>query len=210
MKRSNIAASTSTPKIILKPRLAQTPATPSVLDEDEDDIDEGEVQTKREDSEGVLDEGEPGDEEPEEGEVEGEGSGVEETVPEGGEPRPFPRPRGRPRGRGRGVAPGGPSRARGRGRGRGRARGRGRGGLTIRLPKRDGEDGDEAQAEEGQQDGRPFMRVGGKLYFIEGDEFVTDPDEKGDEKIDADGNLLGGAHLLSLHIIDNLWHFNSC
>ncbi|OAX36900.1 hypothetical protein K503DRAFT_694252 [Rhizopogon vinicolor AM-OR11-026] len=116
---------------------------------------------------------------------------MEETVLEG-ESRPFPRPRGRPRGRGRGAAPSGPSRARGRGRGRGRARARGRGGLTIRLPKRDGEDGDEAEAEEGEQDGRPFMRVGGKLYFIEGDEFVTDPDEKGDEKIDVDGNLLGG------------------
>ncbi|KAG2035568.1 chromatin remodelling complex Rsc7/Swp82 subunit-domain-containing protein [Suillus americanus] len=36
------------------------------------------------------------------------------------------------------------------------------------------------------------MRVGGKVYFIDGDEFVTDPDEKGDEKVDADGNLLGG------------------
>lgn len=200
MKRAN-AASSSTPKIILKPRLAQTPATPSVLDEEDDDIDEGEVQTKREDSEGVLDDEEPGEEEPEEGEAEGEGSGAEGT---GGEPQTFIRPRGRPRGRGRGAAPTGPARARGRGRGRGRARGRGRGGLTIRLPKRDGEEGDEAEAEEGEQDGRPFMRVGGKLYFIEGDEFVTDPDEKGDEKIDVDGNLLGGAILLTLISHGNL------
>ena len=195
MKRA-VAASTSTPKIILKPRLAQTSSTPSVLEEDDNDIiDEGEVQTKREDSEGVLDE-EERDEEADEGEAEGDGSGAEETALEGGEPQPFPRPRGRPRGRGRAAPPPGPARARGRGRGRGRARGRGRGGLTIRLPKRDGEEGDEAEAEEGEQDGRPFMRVGGKLYFIEGDEFVTEPDEKGDEKVDIDGNLLGGANLL--------------
>ncbi|KAG1800528.1 uncharacterized protein BJ212DRAFT_1400404 [Suillus subaureus] len=57
--------------------------------------------------------------------------------------------------------------------------------LTIRLPKRNGEDANDAEAEEGEQDG-------GKVYFIDGDEFVTDPDEKGDEKVDVDGNLLGG------------------
>jgi chromatin structure-remodeling complex protein RSC7 len=69
--------------------------------------------------------------------------------------------------------------------------------LTIRLPRRDGEDADDAEAEEGEQDGRPFMKIGGKVYFIDGDEFVTDPDEKGDEKVDVDGNLLGGVYHLS-------------
>ncbi|KAG2064571.1 hypothetical protein BDR04DRAFT_1162407 [Suillus decipiens] len=54
--------SDSTPEIILEPRLAQTPATSSVIDEHGDN-DSVELQTEREDSEGVLNEDEPGDEE---------------------------------------------------------------------------------------------------------------------------------------------------
>jgi chromatin structure-remodeling complex protein RSC7 len=40
--------------------------------------------------------------------------------------------------------------------------------------------------------GKPFRKIHGKVYIIDGDEFVTDDDPKGDEKIDASGNLLGG------------------
>ncbi|KAJ7216663.1 chromatin remodelling complex Rsc7/Swp82 subunit-domain-containing protein [Mycena pura] len=40
--------------------------------------------------------------------------------------------------------------------------------------------------------GKPFRRINGKVYIIEGDEFVTEDDPKGDEKIDKWGNLLGG------------------
>jgi chromatin structure-remodeling complex protein RSC7 len=41
--------------------------------------------------------------------------------------------------------------------------------------------------------GKPFRVVQGKVYVIEGDEFVTEDDPKGDTKIDKNGNLLGGA-----------------
>jgi chromatin structure-remodeling complex protein RSC7 len=41
--------------------------------------------------------------------------------------------------------------------------------------------------------GKPFRVVQGKVYVIEGDEFVTEDDAKGDTKIDKNGNLLGGA-----------------
>ncbi|KAG2366331.1 hypothetical protein BDR07DRAFT_496419 [Suillus spraguei] len=56
--------SDSTLNIIPNPRYAQIPATPSVVDEGGDDgsVEEGELQTNREDLEGVLDE--PGNEEP--------------------------------------------------------------------------------------------------------------------------------------------------
>ncbi|KAH9053614.1 chromatin remodelling complex Rsc7/Swp82 subunit-domain-containing protein [Lactarius vividus] len=40
--------------------------------------------------------------------------------------------------------------------------------------------------------GKPFSIVQGKVYVIEGDEFVTEDDAKGDTKIDKNGNLLGG------------------
>ncbi|KAH0578398.1 hypothetical protein H2248_003555 [Termitomyces sp. 'cryptogamus'] len=128
-----------------------------------------------------------------------------------------PRPRGRPRGRGKSAtAVSGTPRARGRGRGRGRPRGKG--GLTIRLPKRGDEEGDgteadaeaevidseagdvepeaEAEAEEIVKEeplggGKPFRKIQGKVYIIDGDEFVTDEDPKGNEKIDHSGVLLG-------------------
>ncbi|KAI9438199.1 chromatin remodelling complex Rsc7/Swp82 subunit-domain-containing protein [Lactarius indigo] len=41
-------------------------------------------------------------------------------------------------------------------------------------------------------DEEPFSIVQGKVYVIEGDEFVTEDDPKGDTKIDRNGNLLGG------------------
>lgn len=40
--------------------------------------------------------------------------------------------------------------------------------------------------------GKPFRNIQGVVRIIEGDEFVTDDDPKGDEKIDTFGNLLGG------------------
>ncbi|KAG6811923.1 hypothetical protein H0H92_005254 [Tricholoma furcatifolium] len=121
-----------------------------------------------------------------------------------------PKPRGRPRGRGRGGASTGTTRARGRGRGRGRPRGRG--GLTIRLPRRgdeegdgeegegeggDSEAGDEAEVDDVPKEeplggGKPFRKIQGKVYIIDGDEFITDEDPKGNEKIDPSGVLLGG------------------
>ena len=58
-------------------------------------------------------------------------------------------------------------------------------------------EGDEA-GEEGEEGGgpigggKPFRRINGKVYVIEGDEFVTEDDPKGDTKIDAAGRLLGG------------------
>ena len=133
------------------------------------------------------------------------------------------RPRGRPRGRGRGALTGTSTpRARGR-RGRGRGRGRGASSLLIRLPKRGDDDADidgdadiegDADADEGtlldgdvdQQPvekeapmggGKPFRKIHGQVYIIDGDEFVTEDNPIGDEKIDQFGNLLGGASSFS-------------
>lgn len=122
--------------------------------------------------------------------------------------RPRGRGRGRPRGSGMGS---GTPRARGRPRGsRGRGRGRGRG-ITIRLPGRTNEDGtvdaDGAEGEEGAgtpgaagmdedaslSGGKPFRKVGARVYIIEGDELAADEDPKGNTKIDSQGNLLEGA-----------------
>nr|GAT45695.1 predicted protein [Mycena chlorophos] len=130
---------------------------------------------------------------------------------------PIKRGRGRPRGSGRGIkAPPAVPRPRGRPRGSG-TRGPGRprgsgigrqigGGITIRLPKRDDEDEDfasqggteaepDAKEEEKEQPmggGKPFRRINGQVYVIDGDEFVTPDDPKGDAKIDKWGTLLGG------------------
>ncbi|KAJ6463894.1 chromatin remodelling complex Rsc7/Swp82 subunit-domain-containing protein [Mycena sanguinolenta] len=137
------------------------------------------------------------------------------SASEEGAPVVVKRGRGRPRGRGKSQPTSGTSTPRGRGRPRGRAakaaRGLGRtiaegGGLTIHLPRRpkeDEEEEDEDAATEGEVaeekevvaplgGGKPFRKILGKVYVIEGDEFVTDDDPKGDEKIDKWGNLLGG------------------
>jgi len=47
--------------------------------------------------------------------------------------------------------------------------------------------------EEVKGSGKPFSIVRGKVYVIEGDEFVTQDDPKGVAKIDRNGNLLGSA-----------------
>ena len=112
-----------------------------------------------------------------------------------------------------------PSRGR-RGRGRGRGRGAGANSLLIRLPKRGDDDADvdgDADIEGGDADveegtpldgdveqlvvekevpmggGKPFRKIQGQVYIIDGDEFVTEDNPIGDEKIDQFGNLLGGA-----------------
>ena len=195
------------PKIILKPRLARleaaenrrsrTPAVPTPPppreqdnDDDNDDVEDEDVHAKREESEGILDDEEPDVDEGEgEGEVdEGEGVG-EEMGEEGVESQSFSRSRGRPRGRARGAVPAGTPRARGRGRGKPRARARGKG--PGARPSQD-VDGEVQGEEGGNEDGRPWRRVGDRVYYIERDEFVTEPDEKGDQKIDIDGILQGG------------------
>ena len=179
----------------------QNPNEEDGQDEDNDNNDgDVEMESGKEDNE---DGDAPDDDEA------GGGDDVEEV--------PFvhvPRPRGRPRGRGR--PPSGRPRGRPRGSGRGRGRPRGRGGpILLRLPKRgadsdaaegDGE-GSESQAatpgeveedeavREALSGGKPFRKINGQVYIIEGDEFVTENDPKGDTKIDADGNLLGGTSL---------------
>lgn len=40
--------------------------------------------------------------------------------------------------------------------------------------------------------GKPFRKIQDKVYVIDGDEFITEDNPKGDEKIDKWGNLLGG------------------
>ena len=56
-------------------------------------------------------------------------------------------------------------------------------------------EGSTQDAEEGPiGGGKPFQRIQGKVYVIEGDEYVTEDDPKGDTKIDIHGNLLGGQY----------------
>jgi chromatin structure-remodeling complex protein RSC7 len=99
--------------------------------------------------------------------------------------------------------------------------------LIIRLPKRvnvdadvDGDadikggdadadegtplDGDveqlvvEKEAPLGGLGGKPFRKIQGQVYIIDGDEFVTEDNPIGDEKIDQFGNLLGGTRLFPI------------
>ena len=167
-------------------------ATPQTEEDVDVDVD---AQTADEDEDGSV----VG---PEEGE---EAEDVDDDVV------PVRRGRGRPRGS-KNKTPGTP-RTRGRGRGRGRGKGRG---ITIRLPKRTGEDLEQVEEsaavaeaetpapveeppapepEEGPTGGgKPFRRINGQVYIIENDEYVTEDDLKGDTKIDQFGNLLGGAY----------------
>lgn len=203
----------SVPKIVIKPRLAGPtpvpgtssrlikPATPTP--EFEDDGVEGDV----EDGTSVADENvQTGDE---------GGSRV-------GTPGPRARGRGRGRGRGAMPGTSTPrARGRGRGRARGRGRGaltirlpskkeeegeggtegEGEGEIATPIEGEFAEGAGEAEgdvvdlAKEKQAPmggGKPFRKIHGKIYVIDGDEFVTDDDPKGDEKIDSSGNLLGG------------------
>ncbi|KAI0672302.1 chromatin remodelling complex Rsc7/Swp82 subunit-domain-containing protein [Trametes maxima] len=45
--------------------------------------------------------------------------------------------------------------------------------------------------------GKPFKRILGKIYVMDGDEYITEDDPKGDEKIDSNGDLLGGRRFKS-------------
>ncbi|KLO18369.1 hypothetical protein SCHPADRAFT_866713 [Schizopora paradoxa] len=142
-----------------------------------------------------------------EGGDEEDGDGVQESTP-----APRGRGRGRGRGRARGYVSTGRPRGRPRGSGRGRGRGRGRGSSVLLKVSRRGADSDGTGDVDGDADdsqaatpgaddietsepvagGKPFRRIQGQVYVIENDEFITDNDPKGDEKIDENGNLLGG------------------
>ena len=69
------------------------------------------------------------------------------------------------------------------------------------------EDGEElAEGEEMEGDeagGKPFRTIQGKVYIIDGDEYITDDDPKGDTKIDINGNLLGGERVLNSPVFLN-------
>jgi len=62
----------------------------------------------------------------------------------------------------------------------------------------DGEDGEVAEKATPIGGGKPFRTIQGKVYVIDGDQFTTDDDPKGEEKIDKFGNLLGGTSILYL------------
>ncbi|KAJ6588331.1 chromatin remodelling complex Rsc7/Swp82 subunit-domain-containing protein [Mycena capillaripes] len=193
------------PKIIIKPRASASARSvpPSPVEEEEGDLD-ADAEDEHDDAPTPMD-------------VDADVVSVSE---EGG-PVVTKRGRGRPRGRGKSMPTSGTNTPRGRGRPRGRPAGKSRGtgralvgsgGLTIRLPKRpeedeedediaDGDAGTEGEnaTEEKEKDsvaplggGKPFRKILGKVYVIEGDEFITEDDPKGDEKIDKWGNLLGG------------------
>ena len=205
------------PKIVIKPRNpvpvasssrpsnAATPTSEVVSAQEEDDVDQD------------VDEGQAMDvDQDHASQTEDNPQTGDEDLP--GANVATGRPRGRPRGRGRGALTGtGAPRARGR-RGRGRGRGRGASSFLIRLPKRGDDDGDvdgdadieggDADADEGtlldgdveqvvekevpMGGGKPFRKIHGQVYIIDGDEFVTEDNPIGDEKIDQFGNLLGG------------------
>ena len=203
------------PKIVIKPRNPTAVASPSrtsptseiVSPQEEDDIEQEVDESQAMDVD--QDHASQTEDNPPTGDEEQPGIGV--NVASG-------RPRGRPRGRGRGALSGTSTpRARGK---RGRGRGRGRGSLLIRLPKRGDDDADvdgDADVEDADEGGtpldgdavelavekevpmgggKPFRKIHGQAYIIDGDEFVTEDNPKGDEKIDQFGNLLGGASVI--------------
>ena len=49
--------------------------------------------------------------------------------------------------------------------------------------------------------GKPFRKLQGQVYVIDGDEFVTEDNPVGDEKIDTFGNLLGGTRLIKISML---------
>lgn len=185
------------PKIIIKARGPPSRSVPPSEDDEEANVDDADAE----------DDPDPEDA-PTPMEVDADGASASEE----GAPVVVKRGRGRPRGsRGKSQPTSGTSTPRGRGRGRGRGAkprggvGRPIGSLTIRLPKRPDEEEEEEEdaATEGEAaeekepvaplgGGKPFRKIQGMVYIIEGDEFVTEDDPKGDEKIDKWGNLLGG------------------
>ena len=179
----------SVPKIVIKARRrAATSSEGGEEDPQTMDVDQEEPEAE-EQSEGQEEEQEQ-EEEPE-----------DEPEPEPEEVVPVVRKRGRPRGRGRGGGFAGSTAPRGtRGRGRGRGRGRPPKTFTIRLPRKGDDDDEGAEGDgEGGEDGddeyssaKPSRTIQNVVYYIEGDEFVTEDDPKGDTKIDKNGNLLGG------------------
>lgn len=211
-RRARMRASGS--KIIIKPRRSRQPEPiqdPSPTPEPEPaDTTDHEVDAV-DDDDGPSGSELPADSQREE-------SDVEETFVDG-----EPKLSIRIRGRGRPPKGFGAPRPRGRPRGSGRGRGRPRGARTgptgpiiLRLPKRveaepapelplidPVEDSVEPTPTPAPEDveivqpmggGKPFRQVAGKVYIIENDELVTDDEPKGDEKIDSNGNLLGGKH----------------
>lgn len=98
------------------------------------------------------------------------------------------RARGRPRGRPKGSGVGTP-RPRKSAKGKGKARGR-----PAKSRRDDDDVGSVAEdgAEGEETGGKPFRRINGQVYVIDGDEFITENNPKGDTKIDEYGNLLGG------------------
>lgn len=185
MKRVN---ATST-KIILKPLRSVAPLSIQGPIPVEDDETREELSPTHEDPDPILgEEDADGFDDVKAGSSGEEGTGAENEADEDAEgeagAQNFPRSRGRPRGRGR-PPPTRPLRARGRGRGRGR---KGKGAVSREDLEGEG-DGEEGDFE----DGRPWRKINDRVYHIEGDEFVTEADPKGDQKIDADGHLLGGS-----------------
>jgi len=49
--------------------------------------------------------------------------------------------------------------------------------------------------------GKPFRKIQNRVYVIDGDEFITEDDPKGDQKIDKWGNLLGGMSMSSFLLL---------
>ncbi|KAJ7481514.1 chromatin remodelling complex Rsc7/Swp82 subunit-domain-containing protein [Mycena latifolia] len=202
------------PKIIIKPRVSvPAPARsvpPSPEEEDADADADGDADEEPDDAPTAMDvdadvasASEEGGAQPPARRGRGRPRGRGKSVPTSG--ASTPRPRGRPRGSGTGTRV-----VKSASRGTGRTI-LGSGALTIRLPKRPDEEEEEEEAEAGTEGeiagdekekekepeaplggGKPFRKIQGKAYIIEGDEFVTEDDPKGDEKIDKWGNLLGG------------------
>lgn len=216
-------------KIIIKPRRVKEPSEqPSEADtepeidppvasvdedgDDDDDDEGGEGAAPTESDVDVADEANKDEDDAGGGAESDAGSGAEEPAPV-----VRGRGRGRPRGSGRGSYVGtGRPRGRPRGSGRGRGRPRGRSGVTLRIPRRGadsgGEDGEAGDSRAATDDGdfaetSRYRRAGAASVAdgmaIEGDAYVTDDDPKGDEKIDANGNLLGGM----FHKFSSAWDF---
>lgn len=208
------------PKIIIKPRLIvpapqlqpiSAAATPSSRAEDDDEDNEALEEDEREDDNMDLD---------------GSQAAAVTVGDDADLGTPGPKGKGKPRVRTKGATTATPTKPKAKARTKGKAKGvmKTAGGLTIKLPKRGEEDGEGGEAEEAETretevrepevkegtpavaevdegpigGGKPFRRIQDKVYVIDGDEYVTEDDPKGDDKIDKWGNLLGGTRLTRL------------